>query len=78
MIECDVVVSGNQTMNPSTEDFIRAFKQLDAENIIVFPNNKNIVMAAKQAAQLYKGAKVSITPSTSIPKASNCSLMPSP
>lgn len=64
----DVVVSGNQTMNPSTEDFIRAFKQLDAENIIVFPNNKNIVMAAKQAAQLYKGAKVQIAPSVSIPQ----------
>lgn len=55
-------------MNPSTEDFIRAFKQIDADNIIVFPNNKNIVMAAKQAAQLYKGAKVKIAQSTSIPQ----------
>jgi len=64
----DVVVSGNQTMNPSTEDFIRAFKQVDADNIIVFPNNKNIVMAAKQAAQLYKGAKVQIAQSVSIPQ----------
>ena len=64
----DVIVSGNQTMNPSTEDFIRAFKQIDADNIIVFPNNKNIVMAAKQAAQLYKGSKVHIAPSTSIPQ----------
>lgn len=64
----DVIVSGNQTMNPSTEDFIRAFKQVDADNIIVFPNNKNIVMAAKQAAQLYKGAKVMIAQSTSIPQ----------
>ncbi len=64
----DVVVSGNQTMNPSTEDFIRAFKQVDADNIIVFPNNKNIIMAAKQAAQLYKGANVKIAPSNSIPQ----------
>ena len=64
----DVIVSGNQTMNPSTEDFIRAFKQIDADNIIVFPNNKNIVMAAKQAAQLYKGANVKIAQSTSIPQ----------
>ena len=55
-------------MNPSTEDFIRAFKQVDADNIIVFPNNKNIVMAAKQAAQLYKGAKVNIAQSVSIPQ----------
>lgn len=64
----DVVVSGNQTMNPSTEDFIRAFKQVDADNIIVFPNNKNIIMAAKQAAQLYKGANVKIAQSNSIPQ----------
>lgn len=64
----DVVVSGNQTMNPSTEDFIKAFKSLDAENIIVFPNNKNIIMAAKQASQLYKGAKVKVIQSTSIPQ----------
>ena len=64
----DVVVSGNQTMNPSTEDFIKAFKSLDADNIIVFPNNKNIIMAAKQASQLYKGAKVKVIQSTSIPQ----------
>ena len=64
----DVVVSGNQTMNPSTEDFIKAFTSLDAENIIVFPNNKNIIMAAKQASLLYKGAKVKVIHSTSIPQ----------
>ena len=64
----DVVVSGNQTMNPSTEDFIKAFKSLDAENIIVFPNNKNIIMAAKQAAQLYKGANIKVIQTTSIPQ----------
>ena len=64
----DVVVSGNQTMNPSTEDFIRAFKQIDADNIIVFPNNKNIIMAAKQAAQLYKGSHVVVAQSVSIPQ----------
>ena len=64
----DVVVSGNQTMNPSTEDFIKAFKSLDAENIIVFPNNKNIIMAAKQAEALYKGARIKVIHSTSIPQ----------
>ena len=64
----DVVVSGNQTMNPSTEDFIKAFKSLDAENIIVFPNNKNIIMAAKQAETLYKGARIKVIHSTSIPQ----------
>lgn len=64
----DYIVDGAQTMNPSTEDFIRAFKSLDAENIIVFPNNKNIVMAAKQAAKLYKGAHIEVVMSTSIPQ----------
>ena len=64
----DVVVSGNQTMNPSTEDFIKAFKSLDAENIIVFPNNKNIIMAAKQAGSLYKAANVKIAASNTIPQ----------
>jgi len=64
----DYIVSGNQTMNPSTEDFINAFKTLDAEYIIVFPNNKNIIMAAKQAANLYKDAKVLVVPSMSIPQ----------
>ncbi len=64
----DYIVDGAQTMNPSTEDFIRAFKSLDADNIIVFPNNKNIVMAAKQAAKLYKGAHIEVVMSTSIPQ----------
>ncbi len=64
----DVIVSGNQTMNPSTEDFIKAFKSLNADNIIVFPNNKNIVMAAEQAAKLYKGANVVVIRCVSIPQ----------
>ena len=57
---CDIIVSGGQTMNPSSEDFIAAFQQIDAENIIVFPNNGNIIMAAKQAAELYEQAKVKV------------------
>ena len=62
----DIVIGGGQTMNPSTENFINAFKELDADNIIVFPNNPNIYMAAKQAAKLYKGANVEIIRSNSI------------
>ncbi len=54
----DYVVSGGQSMNPSTEDFITGFDTLNADNIIVFPNNKNIVLAAKQAAKIYKDSKV--------------------
>ena len=56
----DVVVSGGQSMNPSTEDFIRAFDTLNAEHIIVFPNNKNIVLAANQAAKIYTDSKVTV------------------
>lgn len=54
----DYVVKGGQTMNPSTEDFLEAFKKLNTNNIIVFPNNSNIIMAAKQAAQNYQDANV--------------------
>lgn len=63
---CDEIVSGGQTMNPSSEDFIKAFKNLDAENIIVFPNNGNIIMAARQAAENYEGANVVVIPTKSI------------
>lgn len=54
----DYVVSGGQSMNPSTEDFINGFDTLNADNIIVFPNNKNIILAAKQAAKIYQDSKV--------------------
>ena len=63
---CDEIVSGGQTMNPSSEDFINAFKKLDAENIIVFPNNGNIIMAARQAAENYEEANVVVIPTKSI------------
>jgi len=48
----DVVVEGGQTMNPSTDDILAAVNKTTAENVFVFPNNKNIIMAAKQAAEL--------------------------
>ena len=56
----DGIIDGGQTSNPATEDFIRAFEECDAENIIVLPNNKNVILAAKQAAELYDKAKVHI------------------
>ena len=65
-IGCDIIVSGGQTMNPSSNDFIEAFKKLDAEYIIVFPNNSNIIMAARQAAENYSDAKVIVLPTKSI------------
>ena len=59
----DYIVSGGQTDNPSTEDFIKGFDQVNADTIFVLPNNKNIVLAAKQAAELYKKSKVIVLPS---------------
>ena len=62
----DVVIPGGQTMNPSTQDFVQAFEQINADTILVFPNNSNIKMAAEQAASLYKQADVRVLPSTTI------------
>ena len=48
----DQIISGGQTMNPSTEDIYNSLEKVNAENIIIFPNNKNIIMSAKQAAEI--------------------------
>ena len=50
----DYIISGGQTMNPSTEDFVKAVEELNARNIIILPNNKNILMAAQSAAEVIK------------------------
>ena len=62
----DAIVQGGQTQNPSTHDFLDAFEKVSAENIFVFPNNGNIIMAAQQAAEIYKKAKVHVIPSKNI------------
>jgi len=62
----DEVIAGGQTMNPSTQDFMDAFARINAQHILVFPNNKNIKMAADQAAELYKNADIHVLPSTTI------------
>ena len=62
----DVIVDGGQSMNPSTEDFLRAFRKVQAETILVFPNNGNIILAAQQAAALYTHAKVYVISSKTI------------
>lgn len=56
----DALVSGGQTANPSTQDFLQAFKTCEAEHILVLPNNGNIYLAAQQAAQLYTEASVHV------------------
>ena len=62
----DVVIEGGQTMNPSTQDFLDAFAQINAQHILVFPNNKNIKMAADQAAEIYQKANIHVLPSATI------------
>ena len=54
----DVIVDGGQSMNPSAEDFIKAFNEANAETIFVFPNNSNVILAAKQAAKMFTDSKI--------------------
>lgn len=62
----DQIVHGGQTQNPSANDFLDAFANINADVIYVFPNNGNIFMAAQQAADLYENAKVLVVPSKNI------------
>ncbi|MBR6321380.1 MAG: DAK2 domain-containing protein, partial [Lachnospiraceae bacterium] len=62
----DVVIDGGQGNNPSAEDFVRAFDEANAEDIFVLPNNSNIIMAARQAGELYERSKVHVIESKSI------------
>lgn len=65
----DIVLSGGQTMNPSTEDFVKAIHSIDAEHVFILPNNSNIVLAAKQARDLLEGERlVTVIPSKTIPQ----------
>ncbi len=62
----DVVIEGGQTMNPPVERFLEAFDQAAAETILVFPNNSNILLTARQAAGLYKDARVEVIPTRTL------------
>ena len=62
----DYVIEGGQTMNPSTESFVEAIKATNSKNVIIIPNNGNVVMAAKQAASLIDGVKVEVLPAKTI------------
>lgn len=64
----DVVVSGGQTMNPSTKDLLDAVDQVNAESVIILPNNSNIIMAAQSAAEL-ASIPVGVVPTKSVPAA---------
>lgn len=62
----DYVISGGQTNNPSSEDLIKAFDAVNADHIFVLPNNGNIIMAAKQAAQIYSDSEIHVIESKTI------------
>lgn len=64
----DKIIEGGQTMNPSTDDILKAVKRIKAKTVFVFPNNKNIIMAAQQAAELTEDKKVIVIPSKTIPQ----------
>lgn len=67
-LRVDLIVSGGQTMNPSTEDFVEAVKKLNAKHVIILPNNSNIVMAANQAADIIEDKDVRVIPTKTIPQ----------
>lgn len=64
----DYVITGGQTMNPSTEDFINAIEKVNADQVVLLPNNKNIIMAADQAAKMSKDVQVQVVASRTIPQ----------
>ncbi|MCD7840668.1 MAG: DAK2 domain-containing protein [Erysipelotrichaceae bacterium] len=76
---CDYVVSGGQTMNPSTEDIVAAIKEVKAKHVIILPNNSNIVMTAQQTVDIMEGeVDVKVIPSKSIPQGLSACIMYNP
>lgn len=66
-IGAHAVIEGGQTMNPSTEDIVKAIKEVNAKKVIILPNNKNIIMAAQQAAEVTE-EEAAVVPSKTVPQ----------
>lgn len=64
----DYIIEGGQTMNPSTEDMLRAIDAVNAENIFILPNNKNIILAAEQAKSLVEDKNIIVVPTKTVPQ----------
>jgi uncharacterized protein len=77
-LRVDYVVSGGQSMNPSTEDFVNAIKAVNARNIFILPNNKNILLAAQQASSVVEGRNVHVVPTKTIPQGLTVAMMFNP
>ena len=67
-IGADIVLSGGQTMNPSTEDLMSAIERANASDVYVLPNNKNIILAANQAAEMSSSCRVHVIPTKTVPQ----------
>ncbi|MDR2649301.1 MAG: DAK2 domain-containing protein [Clostridiales bacterium] len=68
----DEIIHGGQTMNPSTDDILNAISRISAETVYVLPNNKNIILAAEQAARICAEKRVIVLPAMSIPQGLSC------
>ncbi len=64
----DYIIEGGQTMNPSTEDMLNAIEKVNADHIIILPNNKNIILAANQAQSLVEDKKIYVIPTKTVPQ----------
>ena len=64
----DYIIEGGQTMNPSTDDMLNAIDEVNAKNVFIFPNNKNITLAANQAKSLVKDKEVIVIPTKTVPQ----------
>ncbi len=64
----DYLIEGGQTMNPSTEDMLKAIDAVNAKNIFIFPNNKNIILAANQAKSMTKDKNIIVIPTKTVPQ----------
>ncbi len=67
-LNVDYLIEGGQTMNPSTEDMLMAIEQVNASTIYIFPNNKNIILAAEQAMHLTEDKEIVVVPSKTVPQ----------
>ena len=77
-LRADIIISGGQTMNPSTEDFVGAISELNAEEIFLLPNNSNIILAAQQAKTVCENRKIHVISTTTIPQGIAACLMFNP
>jgi uncharacterized protein len=77
-LRVDAIISGGQTMNPSTEDFVAVIEKLNAEHVIVLPNNSNIILAAQQAESIIEDIVVHVLPTKTIPQGLSACLYFSP